>query len=383
MMPSRPILLLTAGIAIVGINGLLLSPISAAIARSFHGSQAPDVMVAAAIYGLGTAFSALTLAPLADRVGADRVLLSSIVGLVVALALSGVAPELWLLCLAQGAVGVACGAALPAIYGLAAALAPKGRESETLGIVLSGWTISMIAGVSLSAVVADLLHWRAVFLGEAALAALVAGLLRRHLPHGEAPGAARSRETPLAALKVPGIGSALVVVAAFMTAFYGLYGYIGAQLTVVLGLSTASAGLAPLAYGIGFGGAVPFDRMIDRHGPARAGVTVFGSIVLIYVILAGASDSGWLLIGLCTLWGFVNHFALNLIVGRLTALDPSRRGTILGFYSAVTYLCVFAGTLAYGAIFTAGGFGAAALVSAALIAIALRDALAVRRRAAA
>jgi len=79
-----------------------------------------------------------------------------------------------MLCIAQAAAGLCAGVALPAIYGLAADVGPNGRESETLGKVLTGWTLSLVAGVSLSAVVSDLVGWRAVYavlaIGAAALA---------------------------------------------------------------------------------------------------------------------------------------------------------------------------------------------------------------------
>jgi len=381
-MLSLPVLLLTACVAIIGANSLLLSPIAGAVAASFAGVEAAGVMTAAAAYGLGTAMSALTLAPSADRIGAERALLRAMAVLVAALAVSARAPTLWVLCAAQGLAGLAAGAALPAIYGLSAQVAVKGRESETLGVVLTGWTLSLVAGVSLSALLADLVHWRGVFVALAGLAAVAAVMLSRACDWGQAERGTSGRATsPLTALRVPGIGRALLVCAAYMTAFYGLYSYLGAHLLGPLGRSTAAAGLAPLAYGIGFGIAVPLDRIIDRYGPGRVSLPVFVLLALAYATIAVLTGSFAGLIGLCFLWGLMNHLGLNLIVGRLTALDDSQRGAIMGLYGAVTYLCVFAGALLYRPVFVSYGLAACALLSALCIVPAIGEAIGTRRPA--
>lgn len=375
---SRSVLLLTGSIAVIGANSLVLSPIAASVAASFTGVDAAGVMIAAALYGLATAVSALTLASVADRLGAERALVRALLVLVVALVAASSSPSLPVLVLAQALAGLAAGTALPAIYVLTAQVAEKGRESETLGIVLTGWTLSLVVGVGLSAVLADVLHWRAVF---AVLALAAAGL---------ALGVGRGREwgtavrggiptSPLTALRVPGIAVALSNVAAYMTAFYGLYTYLGPHLGETLQLPTAFAGLAIAAYGTGFGVAAPLGRLVDRYGAALAASVTFAALALVYLGLAAAADLPLVLLALCVAWGLANHVGLNLLVRRLTELDPTQRGAIMGLYSAITYLCVFAGALLYRPLFEHLGFAACALVSAACIAPALGGALGFQR----
>jgi predicted MFS family arabinose efflux permease len=55
-----------------------------------------------------------------------------------------------------------------------------------------------------------------------------------------------------------------------------------------------------------------------------------------------------------------------MLIMRLTALEPSRRGAVMGLNSAVTYLAVFAGTSAFGPVYTAYGFAACAAVAVGL-----------------
>ncbi len=386
-MITLPILLLTLSVAIVGANSLVLSPIAGSVARSFAGTEASGVMVASATYGICTALSALFLAPLSDRFGGKPVLLVAMFLLALALGLSALAPTLLILCVAQGLSGVAAGVALPASYGLAVQLAAKGRESETLGIVLTGWTLSLVVGVSVSAIIADLVHWRGVYLFMAVLAGGVAISILLTSAWGtsavtsvDISVAKRKPTSPLTALQVPGIGRGLIVCASYMIAFYGLYTYLGGHLQQALGQSTASSGFTTLAYGIGFGGAVLLDRYIDRHGPAKVAVYVFTGLSLTYLGVSFVSSSFYGLVAFCLIWGMMNHLGLNLVVGRLVSLDESQRGAILGINSSVTYFCVFIGAMAFKPIFDSAGFAVCALISALCILPAIIDGLLSRRQ---
>lgn len=359
--------LLTGCIAVIGSNSLVLGPIAPAVASSF-ATSVPVVMIAAAAFGLGTSASALFLARYIDRVGARRMLQGALLLLAIALVASAAAPTVAALVVAQSVAGIAAGIAMPAIYASAAAIAPPGRESGTIGVVLTGWTLSMVAGVSLSAVLADLVHWRAVFAAVALLAMLaLAGLTMTSLSDARKSGPA---PTPLEALGIPGIVPLLVACAAFMTAFYGVYGYLGDHLHSGLGRPVSANGWAALAYGIGFGTAALLDGVIDRLGARRVMPFAYLLVATVYVAIAAASGSFGLTIAMVAVWGLANHFGLNVLVMRLSALDPARRGTIMGLNSAVTYLAVFVGTTGFGPIYSSFGFATCATVAALLMLVA-------------
>lgn len=378
-MITRRLLLLTAAIAVIGANSLALSPIAASVAATFPGRSAADVMTAAAFYGLATAASALLLAAVADRIGAERALVRALWILFVSLGLAAFSPALWVLIAAQALAGVAAGMALPAIYTLTAQVAAKGRESETLSFVLTGWTLSLVVGVGLAALLTDLLHWRAVFavLALAALA-LAFGVARC----GEWGSVVRSGPptSPLTALRVPGVPAVLINVAAYMTAFYGLYTYLGPYLGEVLQLPVSFSGLAIAVYGVGFGVAAPLGRWVDRHETSTVACMVFAGLIAVYLGLVAVAARPLLLLVLCLGWGVGNHLGLNLLLRRLSELDSAQRGAIMGLYSAITYLCVFAGALLYRPIFMHYGFAACAWASAMLVLPALGWALGQWRR---
>lgn len=359
--------LLTGCIAVIGSNSLVLGPIAPAVAASFAASV-PAVMTAAAAFGLGTSASALFLARYIDRIGARRMLQGALLLLALAPVGSALAPTVAALVAAQLVAGIAAGVAMPAIYASSAAIAPPGRESGTIGVVLTGWTLSMVAGVSLSAVLADLIHWRAVFAAVALLAgAAVAGLSVSSLRDTKKSGPAPS---PLGALAVPGILPLLIACGAFMTAFYGVYGYLGDHLHEGLGEPVSANGLAAIAYGLGFGAAALLDGVIDRLGARRVMPFAYLLVAAVYVAIASASGTFGLLMATIAVWGLANHFGLNVLVMRLTALDAARRGTIMGLNSAVTYFAVTVGTAGFGPLYTALGFANCALVAALLMLVA-------------
>jgi DHA1 family inner membrane transport protein len=367
-LPIRRVLTLTAAVGVVGANSLVLSPIAASVAQSFENVSAPDVLTASAGFGLGTAVSALFLAPQADRIGADRALVAALVCLAIGLASSTVAPTLVFLILAQIVAGFAAGVALPAAYSLAAQIAPPGAEARTIGLVLTGWTLSLVAGVSSAALIAEYIHWRAVYALFTGLALICSGLIHFQ---DFGPRLVSETRSPFAAIKVPGIITGLLIATAFMLAFYGLYSFVGPHLTQSLGLTTAAAGAISLSYGIGFGVAVFADGLLDHAGTHKATKPVFAAITVLYCCLALVSSNYILLISVAFFWGIAQHFGLNLIVARLSALDPTKRGAIMGLNSATTYLCVFGGALGFRPIYTTVGFAGCAMASAIIVAMAV------------
>jgi len=369
------ILILLSAIGVIGANSLLLSPLVTAVGSDLQVSAA-QVMQAASAYGLGVAAAALLLAPLADRLGAGRVLRAALVVLAIGLVASALAPNIFALIAAQTLCGLAAGAALPSIYTLAVTIAPQGRESQTLGAVLTGWTVSLVMGVSLGALVTDLLGWRAVYAGLSIGTALLWLLSSRLRQLGASANHATS---PLTALKVPGITRGLLATVLLMLSFYVTYFFIGAHVTVALGLSTTKAGLVPLFYGIGFGLAVMADPLLDRLGLARSTAPVFFVIALTYAgMVAMAGSFHWFLM-IAVVWGMLQHLGLNLVVARLTALDPSQRGAIMGLFSTVTYLCIFAVPVLGGLAYASWGLAGCLTISAALCLVEAIEALSLRR----
>ncbi len=359
--------LLAGCIAIFGSNSLVLAPISPAVAAALD-STTPTVMWATAGFGLGTALSALLFARYIDRIGAWRVLRIAMAALAGTLALSALAPSVAFLVVAQFLAGLASGVAVPAIYSNAAAIAAPGRESRTIGFVLTGWTLSLVAGVSLSALLADLVHWRAVYVAIGLVATIAFGVLMSRT-HRSVPST-QAAPMPTEALKIPGVAPLLLACGAFMTAFYGIYGYLGDHLHQHLGLPLSTNGLVALTYGVAFGVASLLDGFLDRFGPDRIMSGGFIAIAVVYLFMAGSSGSFAGLLTLVFVWGLANHLAFNALIQKLTMVDPARRGTIMGLNSAVTYIAVVVGTTGFGETYASFGFAGAGVAAAVLSLVA-------------
>lgn len=376
---QNPVLLLTLTVGVIGANSLVLSPISASVAADISGVDPADVMRASALYGLGVALSALTLAPQADRVGSGRALLVAMAGLAVSLAGSALAPNLFTLMAMQSVSGVCAGVAIPSAYSLAAQVSKPGQEAKTMGAVLTGWTLSMVGGVTLSALISEVVGWRMVFMALCALTAVLT-LMLRTCDFGKSPATGRVI-SPLKALSLPEVGPGLVSVLALGGGFYGIYNYLGPYLETHLGRGPQSAGVLTLSYGIGFGTAMLLDSWIDRFGPRRALAIVFAGLVPFYLVFAVAASTFALMVPVMFAWGIVQHLGLNLTVGRLTRIAPEQRGAIMGLNSAAMYLTVFGATLVFRPVYDLAGLPGCAALSCALAGIGLAEALIARFKA--
>jgi predicted MFS family arabinose efflux permease len=355
---------------VIGSNSLALSPILTDVAHSLSATPV-QVARANAAYGGATALSALLLGPVVDRFSPRRILAAGFAVMTLAMLASAAAASWAMLAAAQGLTGLAAGIVLPATYAYATTAAPPGREAETMGRVLAGWSISVIAGVPLSAFIAGTAGWRAsyVLLGML-LAAVYAGFLRlRQLP--AATRASAGGMSLLPALRTPGVPALLVVCFAYMTAFYGVYAYLGDHLRQVLGVSSSTAGLVVLAYGLGFGLAGFGDRMVDRVGPLRLLPMTLGALSLVYGLMIPATSSLAALIALAFCWGVANHFGQNIIVLLLGRASEERRGAVLALNSAVSYAGALVGAGLFGAVYEWGGFLSVAALAAGCLAGAL------------
>lgn len=357
-------------VSVVGSNGLALSPILSDVARSFSTS-ALTISTAISAYGAATAASAFFLAARIDRIGIRRSLLGAMVALIAALLLSAAAPHWIVLTLAQALAGAAAGVILPAAYGSATLVAAPGREARTLGRVIAGWSVSLVVGVPLSALISDAVGWRATY-GVLAVCASVALLGLRTLPERRADNPAPLRLSrllaPLAYRDVPVL---LLACLAFSSAFYGVYAFLADHVRTLLALSAGQVGFIAFAYGTGFllagMAAAP---LIDRVGPRRALPLSLATVALVYLGLLPAAHALVTLLALAVLWGAASQMSLNLLVLLLSRARPDERGAVLGLNTCTTYLGASVGTAVAGTLYTHAGFDTLGLCASAAVGVA-------------
>jgi predicted MFS family arabinose efflux permease len=343
-MPSiRPVPLLTLAIGIIGANSMILPPIASAVATDLAVDPA-RIIIAMSTYGAATALSALFLAPRADVIGADRSLRRACALLTLALLLSALAPNAALLQASHLLAGLGAGMGLPAIYGLAAEVAPKGQEKRVIGQVLAGWTLSIVGGVLMASMVADFIGWRWLYMLLSALTALL-WLLLGHSEINAARGGTPT--SPFSAIKVQGGGRALFANVMLMFGFFGAYSFLGIHVSEALARSTSSAGILTMFYGSGYGAASLIAHLVDRLSRQQAMALGFAGLALSHVMIGLFSASYAALLICAFVWGVFQAITLNAVLDRLNALEPRQRGAIMGLNSASTYVCVMLGGLVF------------------------------------
>jgi predicted MFS family arabinose efflux permease len=367
---TSPVPALMFAVSVVGSNGLALSPILSDVARSYSTSPL-TISTAISAYGAATAASAFFLAARIDRIGIRRSLLGAMAALIAALILSACAPHWIVLTLAQALAGAAAGVILPAAYGSAALIAQPGQEARTLGRVIAGWAVSLVAGVPLSALISDAVGWRATY-GALALCATIAVLGLRKLPERRAANPAPLRLSRLLApLSYRDVPALLLGCLAFSSAFYGVYAFLADHVRGLLALSAGQVGFIAFAYGAGFLLAgVAGAPLIERLGPRRALPLALGVIALVYLGLLPAAHALTSVLAIAVLWGAASQLSLNLLVLLLSRARPEERGAVLGLNTCTTYLGASVGTAIAGTIYTHAGFEALGLAAASALAAA-------------
>jgi predicted MFS family arabinose efflux permease len=353
-----------AGIAAVGVQALMLSPLMPDIGQALAAGPA-EIGIASGAYGVGVALSALLAAPRLGQWPKRRAIQIAFAGMAAGLTLCAAAFDWRLLVAGQLVTGLAAGIIIPGTYALTADLTPDHMRSRAIGRVITGWSIAMVAGIPFTALIADLASWRGAFFIVAALAMVMVfgiGLLP------SAAGSAASRPVAYGrALAVKGIPLALFATFVNMIAFYQVYTFIGDHVRHLHGAGAWLGGLLACSYGVGFGLAVFFDGWIDRVGPARLMAASLFVLGVNYIVLPLATLNIVAAIAYPLVWGLIQHVGMNTLVSYIGAAPQAVRSTAMGLFSFVTYVAVGLGGAAYGAVYATHGIFANTLAATATL----------------
>jgi len=351
-------------VALVGSNGLLLSPVLTDIAAGFDETVGATGRALAA-YSAGTALTAFWLGTSLDRFGLSRALALAMAVVGAAQIGSAFANGWIMLALMQGLAGAAAGVILPASYGITAAISPAGHEARLMSRVLFGWSVAMVAAVPLGAALADAFGWRMMLVFMGVLALAIAAMDARFLRSGR-KGATIEKFGRLAPLRLTGGAAQYAIAVFFMMAFYGSYAYFGDYARASFAISAGAAGLIAMAYGVGFGISAIGATKVASFGRERVlPILLFLTALLLGGVWLAPNFAAFLAV--MFFWGFFNHHILNMIVVGLNALAPDNRGAVMGLYSSVSYTAATLGVLLLGTIYETGGFIPVVLLAAGFI----------------
>ena len=147
-----------------------------------------------ASYSFSAAAAGLLMAPVVDRFERKRFLLAIFLAFALATLLCAAAPDFSLLLIARGLAGVFGGMMGALVHTMVADAVPFERRAMATGYVATAFSVSSIAGVPLSLLLADALGWQAPFLLIALVSAGLIWFAYRTLPDFRAHLNARREE---------------------------------------------------------------------------------------------------------------------------------------------------------------------------------------------
>jgi DHA1 family inner membrane transport protein len=189
---------------------------------------------------------------------------------------------------------------------LAMRIAPEGRKSSAVSMVMIGVNMATILGVPLGTYIGNAYGWRTTLIVisvAVGLAALVLAALIPPTPAGEEPSRSNFRAELGAALRIP-VLLCYASIAFSLLAFFVMVAYIVPFLTIGGGLPLDMVPVALLGIGItGFVGNLAGGRLGDWNPVA----TMLGALVIntvLFAVLAQVASSGWVAVGvMLVIWG--------------------------------------------------------------------------------
>ena len=278
----------------------------------------------------------------------NKKLMLNIVALFIAShVLSGLSTSYYMLMLSRA--GVACAHAIfwSIVTPLAVRVAPEGRRSTALSLIVTGSSVAMIVGLPLGRAVGLLVGWRATFLLIAALSAIVFIILAASLPKTPSDNDVSIKSLPVL-LRTPGLGGIYLLTVIIITGHYTSYSYIEPFLAQVAGMSNTLITIVLSIFGIvGIIGSYFFAKYFDRHQFTFIRFAVAGISIFTLLLLPSAINTATVILT-CILWGLaINSYNLSF-QSEILQVAPHGTAIAMSIYSGIYNVGIGAGALVGG-----------------------------------
>jgi predicted MFS family arabinose efflux permease len=349
---------------LVALDQRAIAPVLPQIAGDF-GASVTAAGLAMTAYLLPYGLCQLVYGPLADRVGAMRVITVAGVAYALAVFAGAVVPDLGALIVARLAAGGLAAAFFPLALATIGNLVPYAERQGAVATLLAAFAAGQVMSAGLGGLLAQALSWRATFVVAATLLALLLVPLWR-FRHATSPGE-RPPGAPFAAhwslLRDPRALGLLAVVLIEGLLYFGATGYLGALLHErdglslgVIGLLLALDGLATLLVSRGV------VRLRRRLGEDR--LMLGGGLLMGGGFLLALAVPDWRATAVAVV-ALGGGFALfhSTIQTRATELAPGARGTAISLFAFALTSGAGLGTALLGGLLAQVGFDAVLLVA--------------------
>jgi DHA1 family inner membrane transport protein len=344
---------------------LSLTPFLLSIAADL-GSDLAAVSVLFTVMNVSWALAALTTGHLSDRFGRKPLILLGLLLIGVGGLGSALAADYQTLMLARFLVGIGGGCQMSTLFAAAVDLFPATSRGKALGWIMTGQSLSLVAGTPLSALLGSFADWRlpTALLGVASLIALAA--LARLIPSPPRASVALGPREPGVSLLLrdPRVltlfgavlfermsySTVVLFFATYLLAVYQLSFHWLAVALVIVAFGNAGGNL--------LGGRLS-DHLRDPHRLVAASMAGNGLLAL---PLLAAAPGVLISIGLGLLFNLTNAFTRALLIWLATGLSREARGAVMGIsltISASGWLIVSA---LGGWLITSYGFGSLGLL---------------------
>jgi MFS transporter, DHA1 family, inner membrane transport protein len=330
------------------------------------GVSVPTAGAAISAYALGVVVGAPLIALVGARWPRKQLVVALAIFLVVANALSAIAPSFLPFVGLRFLAGLPHGAYFGTAAVLGAALVPPERRARALATVMLGLTVANIIGVPAATWLGDAFGWRSAYVAVTVIALITVAAVVTLVPSppGDRGG---SLSAELTALRRPQVWLTLGVIAAGFGGMFAVYSYISPILTNQAGVSTGTVPLLLGALGVGMTiGNIAGGRFAEKAPRATIAIALLAYAGVLLAFTVAASNAVTATLGLFAL-GFVGMSAGPALMGRL--IDFAAEGPSLAaasFHSAFNAANAVGAALG-GVVLAAGlGWSAPAAVGAVL-----------------
>ena len=349
------LLLTLAGIQFTHIlDFMIMMPLGPQLTRLFGISDAQFGLLVSA-YTLSAGVSGLLAATYIDRFGRKRLLMVLYVLFGLATLACGVAPTYGALMVARILAGMFGGVLSAVGQTIIADVIPYERRGRAMGIVMTSFSVSTVAGVPLGLVVAERWGWNMPFIAIALLCGVLTMVAARVLPAMTAHVHGASQHTVMGGiaqvLADANHRRAFLFSALLMSTGFTVIPYITIYLQANVGVQS---GQIPWVYLCG--GVVTlftarlFGRMTDRHGKVTTfrWLAVAVAVPLLSVTLLGQVPLWVVLVATTLMFALMSGRMIPGMAILSAAANPALRGTFMTLNAAVQSAAMGLASLAGG-----------------------------------
>ena len=374
---ERAMLFILAGIQFCHVLDFMIMMPLGPFLISALGISTHEFALLVASYSFSAAAAGLLIAPVVDRFERKRFVLAIFAAFAVATLLCAASPGFMSLLIARGLAGIFGGMMGALVHTMVADAIPFVRRAKATGYVATAFSVSSIAGVPLSLLLADALGWQAPFLLIALVSAALIWFGYRALPdfraHLDARREDRAVRQMLRVAVDPNHLRAMLLTALVIFGGFTVIPYITLYTVANVGIASDEI---PAIYFLGGAATLVTARLIGALADR------FGKVIVFRIVAIGACLPVLLVTNLeqapLVVWLSITTLFFILVSGRMVpllaivgaAVKPQERGTFLSLNATMQSMAMGLASMVGGVFITQSqdglisGYGWVGLVAA-------------------